>query len=757
MKKIFVCLFFSFIFILFSCSQGLSSSNTSQYLSLLNNTSSTSSGQKFTVLTTSENSQIQFSNGRTILPEALSINDLDLYLYGQNKITGQEITFTSGSESTNCLKVSITKYSDDGTSGIFSINLASGMYSLTLAAVKSGKSFDKSDLATNTLLIGNATADPSVDTIVFCLSGKRFMNASGMYSTARLGLYTLGWTYSDYDSSSSSFACDVGIYKKDLNNTVLYEKTNFSLPHYDDSSSVPSNVDDFASNFIYRTTPGEYNFTVRFYDTNDSSRSYYYSDTIMLLGNQTTEKILEIPNIIGAKPEAPTSFICGYIDPSDQDAQKYSLNLEWLDNAKNEEYFQLELMDLSDTDDQAISNTYSEYVKCILGKSTEYSSSARDTAWSFLATNFQVTTIQNDYFEQMGMVSSNQVKGSLSRNSNTVIFPLLFGERYLVRLCAVNSEGSSSYVYPDIYSGGYRNTNANSWVWDDSVENNCNLGINRYKITYILNGGDFYNITTSEGSTSYENVTPYISMNKVIYSSQTKNGISLTNPLSISYTDPSDSSEKTASLGIYKNSSYYQWLSWKKSSVDGTPIADSSSIASYLYTGYKGMTLYANYDAQAENTGVLSVYNTENKKYGVPYSNICLMPSADAELHLSPVEVNSSNEISLSKSSYQNCFVTVKDVFFWVKVDFTKQGSQTENVGNVYKSDENRPTTTNHWTLTEYDANDNPSSSEVEVTHLYWPIDLSDYDAGTYWLSISAKEYLVSDISTYTIKIYITE
>ena len=193
------------------------------------------------------------------------------------------------------------------------------------------------------------------------------MNASGMYSKAQIGLYTLGWTYSDNSDSAADFACKVGIYKKDIRNTVVKEINEFSLPHYDDASQVPSSIDGFPNSFIYTVnTPGEYNFTVCFYDKN-SKRAYYYSDTIFLLGNQTTEKIIEIPNIISKKPDAPSAMTCGYIDPVDETSGKYSLNVEWTDNAVNESYFRLELMDF--TGDDNVLTTEREYVKCILGKS----------------------------------------------------------------------------------------------------------------------------------------------------------------------------------------------------------------------------------------------------------------------------------------------------------------------------------------------------------------------------------------------------
>lgn len=742
MKKFFVILLLPLFYSIISCSQEISSSGTDNSLYLLKNLSSANS-QAFSVLTTSENNQISFSDTietRTIRPDGISINELDLYLFGQNKINGKELTFSSNGVTTNCLKVSVTKYSDDGTSGTFEINLGSGIYSLTLAAVKAGYSFDKSNLAQNTILIGNATADPSVDTIFFCLSGKRFMNATGMYSTARLGLYTLGWAYTDYNDSSSSFACDVGIYKKNLSNTKVYEIKDFLLPHYDSVSDVPDTVDSFPETFICTSIPGEYNFTVHFYDKNNPNRSAYYSDTILLLGNQTTEKILEIPEVIGSKPAAPSSMVCGYIDPSDLDSEKYMLDVEWTDNAKNEEYFRLEIMEIDGDEDAAISSTYEEYIKGILGKSTVHALSARDALWASLATTFEVISIENDYFEQMGMVSSNQVRGSLSRNSNTVIFPVLLGRRYLLRMCAVNSEGVSEYVYPDIFAGSYRNINAAHWVWDDSDYDNCNLCINRYKIAYMLNNGNFYDDSSSEV------VTPYISLDKVSYQSQTKAGSTLLNPVSVSYTNPTNSSVGTASLKY----STYGWNSWNISSASGVELVNSATVSSYRYKGYKGMYLYSSYGVPTQGGSELSVYNTDNSKYGVPYSKICLMPSASGELSLSPLAVSTSYEVTVSKSTYQTLHVTVQDEFYSTKVTLTKLGSHSDEIQGAFA-------TTNDWTLTEFDAGGNPSNSQVSVSHLCWPIDLSKYTAGKYFITINAQKYKISDPGTILIFLNITE
>lgn len=738
-------------FLFFSCEQNISVDRSKEFASLFcQQGTSSSSSRSYKVITTSDNNQIVFSGtgSRTILPESLSVSDLDFYLYGKNSITSKELTFETDSGSTKCLKVNVTPYNAEGTEGCFSINLDSARYALTLAAVEKGQSFDKNNLSANTLLIGDATVDPQVSKIRFCLSGKRFMNASGMYSKAQIGLYTLGWTYSDYSDSAADFACKVGIYKKDIRNTVVKEINEFSLPHYDDASQVPSSIDGFPNSFIYTVnTPGEYNFTVCFYDKN-SKRAYYYSDTIFLLGNQTTEKIIEIPNIISKKPDAPSAMTCGYIDPVDETSGKYSLNVEWTDNAVNESYFRLELMDF--TGDDNVLTTEREYVKCILGKSSEYGAGSRDTLWEHLALTHEVTVVENEYFELMGLVASGAVKGSLSRNSNSVLFAVTLGARYLMRMCAVNDEGVSEYEYPDIFSSMYRNLNATPWIWDSSDSGNCNLSINRYKIEYHLNGGDFYD------DSSREDVTSSVSMKKNVYSSQSENGTALVSPLAVPYVHVMDSSSGTASLKVYKESSFYPWKGWNKSSSDGSTVADSASISGYRYTGCGNMELYSKFDVMTDSKNELSVYNTSNSNYGVPGSNICLMPSSTGSLVLVPKEVSADDSVSLSLAGCKSLYVLVMDDFYWTKVEFGKQGSQFLPVGSCYSTDDvsKRPVTQNSWTTL---GTDGTTVIQKNCTHLYWGIPLGSCEKGTYYLNVTAKKYSVSDTCYYTIKVILND
>lgn len=748
MKKfVFVSLVIFVFFILASCSQNadLGSNN---YLSYLAQNNISSSYRSYKVITSTENNQVFFSSDkRSILPDFFSVSDLDFYIYGENKVTGQVLTFKTSSGNSSCIKIDIISNSADGTEGCFYIDLDGGRYSLTLAAVKKGKIFDKNNISLNTVLIGDATVDPRVDSIRFCLSGKRFFNTSGMNTTVRLGLYSLGWTYSDYNDATSTFACNVGIYKKDVSNTTVKEKTTFILPHYDSESEVPDSVDDFPQNFIYTiNTPGEYNFCVRFYDLNNPSCSYYYSDTIMLLGNQTTEAIIKIPNVINSKPKAPSGMTCGYIDPSDKSSEKFGLNIEWKDNSYNEEYFKLELMDLGGSD--VISDTYKEYVKCVVGKSNVYDSGARDYAWDYLATSpdFEVTTIQNKYFIDMGLVASGEVKGSLSRNCESVLFPVLLGERYLVRMCAVNAAGRSSYVYPEIYDAVYRNTAASAWVWDYLDEGNSNITMNRFKIDYHLSNGEFFDDSTMN------EVTNWITLESAEFFSQSANGFALMNPINVSYTNNDEYHTGTASLKVEKSSEYYPWKGWRLNSIIGTVVVDSASVSSYRYSGYAGMSLYPDYEKQADSKILLTAYSTENMEYGVPGSTIALLPSATGDMSFVPVPLE-NDKITLSKSDYKSLFLLIKDDFYLTDVYFSSFGGKSEFIGTSCIKDVVRPVTTNDWQT----KNETGDPVTVSVSHVKYKIQLDKYSSGTYNIYVYAKKYYVTDPCQYIITLVLTD
>lgn len=727
---------FTFMFFL-SCQQN-AGNGLFEYSPVLNSSGSFAKSREYSVITSCNNELINFSSSRTILPDTLSVNDLDFYILGKDKNSGAVLEFSTKTGVSKVLKVEFTSCSDDGRSGCFNLELASPHFIMTMFAVKAGTDvktgaeYNGEKISLNAIFMGSATGDINSTTINFYLSGDSLYGQNGYKGNVKFGLYTKDWSYTDdeYNNAISNFKCKVGLYKVDLNQTVVYEKSDYNIPVFYTNPTglqkgIPSSFSDFTGEMdIFDTSvtsgiiPGVYSFTVCFYDIR-SSRRYYYSDLIMILANRNIERLIEIPNVIAKAPAAPEGLIVGYIDPQNEDDGKYDAVVEWKDNSLNEEYFQLELIEFK----TELPSGFQDYVDCILGKSTTLPQSTHaDWAWSNLAGTYGSTIISNDYFEQIGAVEKGTVKGSLSRNSQYVQFGLNLGSRYVMRLCSVNAENEKSekvYAYPDIYNGTFRTgNNVEHWIWDDLVPENCNRSINRYRIKYSVDSGSFYDDEDAAGG-KYTTVSALNSGN-VVYRSQSVSGSALWVPKNIDYKDK-DNNSKTASLGKVvitgDENKFYPWKNWKENSYNG----DIYSVSPY--TGFTNLNLFAFYnDGNISSKEVLTIYSD---KYTTKAESVIVFGTGtDAPHSFAPMKVNDGKLKLSTKDNY---------LYFFVQNDsnynkFTKIRAEVASLGSQYKDLGEGTYRTLDWS----------GSETATITYQYWSIPINSYSKGTYYISIKA-------------------
>ena len=729
----FVLSFFNLFF--FSCSNDVSYSNQIGFIKQSENYSTT----RLTVFAYSD----QFVNSRTILPGSFCLDDFDFYIYGDVPASGEEIYFTNSSGSkVKFMQVNIIPSDAEKTSGFFYVNTFGTQFTLKMVAVKKGQICTSKNDKSNFILTGNSTVSSNYyDSIKIKLTG--ILNDDIKNSKLTAGVFTKNWSFEDlkFDDGYSIFKCKVGIYKQNLQNEAVYEKKYDIPPCYEspvgEQRHLPSKISDLGDDiFVCTVNPGIYNFTVCIYNQ-DKSRCYYYSDTVRMYANQSIEKLIQIPNVMTSVPNTPDEFIAGYDDPDKSDSGKYTLHLEWKDNAYNEEYYQLEMIDIDDRPNSTLLN-FDEYVKTVLGKSSYVS---KDKAWEQLLTIYEDRIIKNNYFE-----NDNSVTGGLYRNSSFVNFSVNLGTRYLVRLVAVNANGKSKYVYPDIYSNVFYigGSKYRGWNWDSVDENNSNYYISRYRISYNMNNGAFYDdISKEDVSNKLTNIK------RDIYASPSVNGTEIFNPCGIVY----DSG--TASLKQHNESIVNEWNSWRIDSYSGDVFADKSNVSSVRYTDYKGLNLYAKFDNDSDViSNHLSVYCTETAKggKGIPGSNICIVTEKGDDLTFKEYLKADYDRISINKSEYKTLYVTV-NVNDIDKSPFSNIWVETGYMGKI-------PVSLDHIPDQSFDFNttdDDGKSTSVRETRRAFKIDLAKCTVGYNYITVYAEKNSVFMPYKYNLIMQVTE
>ncbi len=433
---------------------------------------------------------------RTIVPTALDGRNLFYYYWGDDILLGTENT-------TIKIPKKISFYADAnsyGRTGAVELDLPTSQYKLYLYATSeeitlTGTSAtDISAITAKTVLTATATVDLRYNEKVNFYLTPYAVNGNGSIS---LTVYT-NWEINPVFLSSTSGSIQFSINKVTDNSLATAECTKTLS---DTEIGAMNNQKPSAANWTVSTIPaGTYNFKVKFTNsTKTPAQEFYYSDTIIILANQVTAQEIILPPVTGKAPEAPSDFTVRYIDPENATTNYYNAEFLWKDNSYSEQFFQIDLMDVTEMND---------------GEDLTLS----DANWATLAAvtaKHPVISYTNKIYSQVdkdGTYVGGYVAGNLNANSDFLVLNLELGKRYIARISAVNDAGASSYVYQnfsiveptgatpasgEIASKAYRREGASTdvSVSDIKIFDSTAPAINRFRINYHLVKGSYYTTT----------------------------------------------------------------------------------------------------------------------------------------------------------------------------------------------------------------------------------------------------------------------
>lgn len=543
-----------------------------------NNVNAVGETTNITINVSSSENIIKFadaSTARTILPAAIDgrATGSVFYIWGTNSITSEtfgpeEIEFTS-SNATNTIGTVKKLFSRSA----YELNLA-----YVSAANKEKLDTEKPGDSANpdsglVIKYASLTANTDVDLrynekVYFYLTPNT--DGSAQPGSLSLTVKALGWDPTETQYAGYTMATELQN-KKD-GATVTGSDTILTGAIGSASSELTSNPD--AANYVITSVPaGTYEFVVSF---TKNGKTYTTSEDVIILANEPTTGTFDVLDIIEKVPNAPTGFVATYQDPTTNlnDATYYNVALTWVaDNIKNENYFELETLELLDscTDTTPASSINSDDSWKTTINNKYLPANVRKVVWS---NQSRATKVDNVDTTSLTWAESKDCTiyedGNLKRNSEQVIMQLPLGTRYFARIRAVNDAGESAWTYLDLDGGtddtpdGYK-----AFTEDDYY-------INRFQVRYNLNGGD-----KKAGD---------LELNKFY----TYDGTEIEIPVA-----KTSAGETTPALTIIKgvapNEDY--WQKWTKT--DGTAYTNTSAtpVTNPKYAGYKDLVLVANYDA----------------------------------------------------------------------------------------------------------------------------------------------------------------
>lgn len=470
---------------------------------------------------------------RTIIPDSFDSDGVDFYLYGTNTSGGtfgpEKVTFKGNAEAAGGPA--------SKTVGTINIPANSAVWEFTLAAVApqgATAPTDEATLKNDAVLIGYSSMDMlNGDTAKFTLS------PDGLTKEAKIAmkLYTDNWALPTGFTAKAGIyllttGADAGTDAAKTEQTVAFTDTT-----KDEANAVAYTIASF--------TPGTYLFKVTFEKTG-SNKKFYWSDVLVVLPGKTIDNAVGIPNIIGTAPTAPTAFKAGYVEKSeDKFSGWYTTAFEWERGSKNENNFEIEVLEFND----AVTVT---------------PPADADAAWTTaLATGKSVT--YNSKFSS----AANYESGSLLSGNTKAQLRLELGKRYFARIRAVNDAGESDWTLVDLADAPAEPAGTKAFTGNT---------INRYRLTYFMNGGTYY-----ADKTAADAGTGGSTADKVTYHCEdSATGIEIT---------------KADGTPIIKKNTY-TWSYWSKDGKSANRY-NEPGVAPENYKGYKNLNLYAMFTTDA--------------------------------------------------------------------------------------------------------------------------------------------------------------
>ena len=469
---------------------------------------------------------------RTIIPDSFDSDGVDFYLYGTNTSGGtfgpSKVDFKGNAEAAG---------GTSKTVGTVSIPANSAVWEFTLVAVTSGATAPtEANLKNDAVLIGYSSMDMlNGDTAKFTLS------PDGLTKEAAIAmkLYTEGWTLPTGFSAKAGIyllttGADAGADADATEKDVAFTATSIDAEH-----AVDYAIASFA--------PGTYLFKVTFEKTG-SNKKFYWSDVLVVLPGKTIENAVGIPNIIGTAPAAPTDFKAGYVEKSeDKFSGWYTTAFEWERGSKNENNFEIEVLEFNDAD--------------------TVTPPTSDDEWTTAVTAGSSSVPYGSKFSS----EANYESGSLLSGNTKAQLRLELGKRYFARIRAVNDAGESDWTLVALATPPAEPTGTQKFTGNT---------INRYRLTYFMNGGTYFADKTAADAGTDGSTADIVSY----HCEDSTTGTPIT---------------KADETPIIKKNTY-TWSYWSK---DATSEAASRynepGTAPDPYKGYKNLDLYAMFTTDA--------------------------------------------------------------------------------------------------------------------------------------------------------------
>lgn len=566
-----------------------------------NAVSSSGVSRTLNVTATSKNDLVSFASGesRTITPAPYKASDLDFYLYGSNFLTNAAL-FDG-----NAVKVDFKASNTLETEGTVPVELSVSNYKLYLVAVPTGTSLTagtavegyatsvtKDSALAKAVLYANANVDLRYNQDVkFYLSPD---NLSGTGGVITLNVRAWDWDGSAYAPwHNYDYYALISINKINDGSPIVNGSTVTQTVSDASAASIAalapesyrykifvgSNSPTFTASTFTKSTitswgafetaagleckfanvpTGTYNVVVEFSNAKSESDSdakhYYYSDNIMVLTNQEITATVDVPNVIAKPPVAISDLHVGYNDASTDsgsiayDSDYYLATFQWADKSTNEEYFVLQLLDLTDMvasySELGLDSYLSAEAKTLIekvaaapdgydGSNADYT--AAETAWNaaLAASPAAQVITYNKYVYQK--TDSLYAAGSLDKNSTSLSLWLPLGRIYVARMCAYNdscptvaADSKNEWVYANtnaltnIAAGAAAGDRADlinvftttsvsgalsgsftpkTWPKKDDAGTTettvAPLAINRYRVAYHLNKGEYWTVNAN--------------------------------------------------------------------------------------------------------------------------------------------------------------------------------------------------------------------------------------------------------------------
>lgn len=474
---------------------------------------------------------------RTIIPDSFDSTGVDFYLYGTNTSGGtfgpEKVDFKGNTEAAGGTA--------SKTVGTVSIPANSAVWEFTLVAVGKGAAAPtETTLKNDAVLIGYSSMDMlNGDTAKFTLSPDGLTKAASV----AMKLYNDGWPTPD------GYKITAGIYKltdgADATTTGDGKGTTTIKENLSLETSAPAD----ANYSLDSMTPGTYLFKV-IYTSDTTKKSSVWSDVLIVLPGKPVDSSIAIPNVIGEKPEAPTAFKAGYVENSeDKYPGWYTTAFEWERGSKNENNFEIEVLEFKDADTVTPPTSDDEWTTALAtGKSVTYGSKFSSEA--------------------------NYEDGSLLSGNTKAQLRLELGKRYFARIRAVNDAEESDWTLVALADAPAEPTGTKAFTGNT---------INRYRLTYFMNGGAYYDDKAAADADTAG--TGGKTADKVSYHCEdSTTGTPIT---------------KADETPIIKKNTY-TWSYWSKDATSETLSRyNEPGTAPANYTGYKNLELYAMFATDA--------------------------------------------------------------------------------------------------------------------------------------------------------------